>query len=144
MEGLKKNWKIIGLVLVMALFGVDKAVDIIQQPAAQEFGEATLKAVFDPIIDEKITPLSKAIDRIENKISTETSYPVILLSMEMSECRTADDVDSKMKFYQDNGWNAQLAAMKYLSNVPEARNELKNYIIYDEVYKALLIKAMSY
>ena len=67
----------------------------------------------------------------------------MILEFEMNQLSTSDEVNKKIDLWKNKKWGVQLTAMKYLAEYKEARKFLKDAIIYEEVYLALLKRAIS-
>lgn len=141
-----KHYRTIMIVLLFAVFGVTggNSISRVIFPDVAQLSEEVVGVIIGNILEEKINPLQESIARIEEKLSLENDYSVILLSMEMNQFRSASEVDIRIDFLEENHWNAQIAALKYVSDNQDAKEALKKRIVYDEVYKALLMRVERY
>lgn len=128
--------------LIIVIFGWEIAGVVF--PKTAQVSKDVIGTVIGEVIDEKIKPLAEAVDRIEKRISTENDYSVILMSLEMRDMVTAEEVNSRIDFLEENRWMAQIAAIEYLSRNPDAVKALKDHMIYEEAYNALRVRINRY
>lgn len=67
-----------------------------------------------------------------------TEYSVELLTLEMKNVRTPEKVDEIVKFWIDNKWNAQIAALKLVYFSKQAQNELKKQLYDIYIFRSLM------
>ena len=102
-----------------------KAFDLIVPKQSQ--------TVFYRMVDEAVEKsLKKHLDKIYN---SDFEYPVMLLAEDFGKMKTAYEVEEKVKFFQQNGWNAQIAAIKIV-----ARNEYAKLALEKKLYNENFIK----
>lgn len=67
-----------------------------------------------------------------------TKYSIKLLSLEMKNVRQPEQVDKIVKFWKDNKWNAQIAALKLVYFSPQAQNQLEKQLYSYDIFKSLM------
>lgn len=146
LNSIKDHANSILLIVVFLFFGWSVGYDLVRafNPDVNKITSDVINALVGDVIDARMQPMKESLARIEDRLSNENDYSVILMAEEVNKFRTAKEVDDRVSFLIENNWNAQIAAMRYLSQNSDAREALKTMIIYEEVYKALLTKIMSY
>ena len=146
MEFLKKYYQVLVIVALLLIFGYQITATIVKAafPKVAGVSEDVIEAVIGDAIDRKVAPLQESLDRIEEKLSYENDFAVQMILLEVADMRTAEEVDSRINFLEDNNWNSQLAALRYLANNHEARAALEKMIIYEPVRLALMARIAKY
>lgn len=146
MEFIKRNYQLIVLIMLLLILGVSTTLSVMGAvfPRATQVSRDVIGSVIGDVLDEKVEPLEEALSRIESKLAHDNNYSVILMAVEMNTLRSSAQVDARIDFLEENKWNAQIAAMKYLSEDSEARAALKKMVPNEEVYLALLTRIMRY
>ena len=99
------------------------------------------KDVFSIISNDKIGSVMTLIVRESVKRELEgamIAYSLELIELETRGIRTAEQMDKKVKTWHVMEWNAQLAALKIVSESKIARKKLEELIYDKSIYKALL------
>ena len=146
MEFIKKHFQLIVLGLLVVTLGFNTTSSIISavNPRVANMSQEVIEAIIGDVVDEKIDPIEEKTDRILELVSFDNSYPVIMIATEVSELRTAEAVHARVDFFEDNNWNAQIAAMRYMAQNPDSFIELERRVPNSEVYEAILTRILRY
>jgi hypothetical protein len=146
MNFFKKDGKgaFIGIVFMLSvlglafLFGTPKTEDlasVLAKTVVAENGEEV--SVFDAFMDKYLGEIKKDISEIKSQLSFENNYAVILLDKEFGQMTTAEEVYERIRFLEENKWNAQLSALSVINRNVDAKEALRRLINYDQVFVAI-------
>lgn len=145
-EFVQKHFSATVVVLLLMTLGWNMTWDVVKaaNPDAAQITRDVIETLVGDVIDAKVRPLEESMKRIEAQLSIKNDFPVMVLELEMNMFSTADEVNDRIDVWESQVWGVQLAAMKYISNNQMARDELKQRIIYPEVYMAFMKRVMRY
>jgi hypothetical protein len=122
---------IIIILIVFVLFNIlgMKAIDLIIPEQSQ--------TIFYRMVDDAVEKsIKKHLDKIYN---SDFEYPVTLLVEDFGKLKTSYEVENKVKFLEENGWNAQIAAIKVVARNEYAKTCLKKRL-YDENFIKIIVR----
>lgn len=141
-EFVKKSspWVSLGLVVLLVFmlgYGI-KLNQVVKTGYNVASGQSSLGSLLEEIIDAKLEPVKNDLEDLKYMMSSRNQYAVQLIFMEVRSFTTAEEVDCRFDYLQENAWNAQNAALKCLAIDVEARKNLSDLIVDEDVEEAVL------
>lgn len=146
MDFIKKNFQVLALGLLVLVFGINIATTVITaiNPRLANMSQDVIEAIIGDVVDEKIEPVAQTVEEIRQFVAFSNNYSVLLIATEVNELRTPQAVHERVDFLESNSWNAQIAAMRFISQNKESQNALKELVPNPAVYEAILTRILNY
>lgn len=120
-------------------------------PEAVEIREEIVEELVGDVIDDRLVPIKNDLYEIRSELKQIQQgqeelfdYAVNLLGWECNQYDTAEQINARIDMWIDQRWGAQLVALRYIGSNTKAREALKGLVAYEEVYQAIVFRALKY